>query len=194
MGLSKILVLDGENRDAVAVLSDALKRLAPDLVLTGTVAESGGCSGLVPYMLSASLGWPVIANVTAFDAASEALRVTQAVAGGHRRQYEGRCPAVLSVAAGAASPRMSALAARRRGSIEVLATAVSPIELPAIDTRPARKRGARIRPGKSSPKSTGVPIVDLDAKAAAQLIIEDLRAHGFMGAPQTDKTESKLHV
>lgn len=178
--------------DAIVPLRSAIQELDAGLVLTGRRSETGWGSGMLAYRLANDLGWPMLSDVTGFEAAGKELAVYQAVPGGRRRLRIGRPPAVLSAAAQAPTPRLSAYAARRRGVID--ARVPAPQELmPAEawpETRPARRRAVRLRPSRDTAPAERRVLADLDADTAAGEILDYLRRCGLLPAGDAAATTS----
>ncbi len=193
MGVAEIHRIDTGLGDPLGSLASFIKKAKADLVLTGTSAESGMSSGMLPYLLAEALGWPILAGVTGFDL-SETLEVTQIASGGRRRARSGRPPAVLSIDPRAAKPRLSSLAASRSGRVICLApdTEVPVTEFPA--SMPARNRSVRLRPGKAGTRSATAIHTDLAAKDAARVILEFLQAEGHFQPPHLKTSDGSTNA
>ena len=72
MGLPQLQVLEQPaGADALPVLSEYLRDAGAQVVLTGSQAETGEGSGMLPFLLAEQLGWPLIvglAQVESIDA------------------------------------------------------------------------------------------------------------------------------
>lgn len=115
-------VLDGAGTTATAMaLAGVIRHLGEvDLVLAGDCSIDTGAR-LVPAVLGGFLGWPVLTDVTAVRAGSEGvLHVDRATLEG-TEVVELTAPAVLTVAADAAVPRVP-------GMKDILAAARKPSE------------------------------------------------------------------
>lgn len=179
MGLVEICRIDTGEGDPVPALADFLAKSGADLVFTGMAAEAGVGSGMTPYLLGEALSWPVLSSVTGV-ALAEGLELIQAEEGGKRRRRVGSPPAVLAIDPRAVRPRLSTLAASRAGVVTTLAPgSEAPASVP-IESVPARKRGARLRPGKTKIQAGAAVHTDLSAQAAARTIIDFLQSEGHL--------------
>ncbi len=69
MGLSELSVLQqAPGADALPALLDYLRGSDVQLVLTGSQAETGEGSGMLPYLLAEQLGWPLVVGLAAVEA------------------------------------------------------------------------------------------------------------------------------
>jgi electron transfer flavoprotein beta subunit len=91
-----------------------------DLVLTGTCAETGAGSGLLPYLIGAALDRPVIENALSLQLADGGLHVRQFLPQGKRRTIIAPVPAVVAVHSSAPASLGYAYARQRSGVIEEL--------------------------------------------------------------------------
>ncbi|WP_438749668.1 hypothetical protein [Pararhizobium sp. O133] len=177
MGLDTIEVLgtwtDGD--DIVPTLGERLSELKPDLVLTGTAADAGEASGMVPYLLAHGLGFRHVSSIAAIDAieAGEAI-VVQAYRGATRRRLAVQLPAIFSASELAPVPRAPAFARSRRGTLQVTAGTFAKDHEAATWTRaPARRRPKKITAGQVGGDSA--PLVGLTPDEAAHRILDFLR-------------------
>jgi len=148
MGLEALTVLEQPaNADALPILAEYLANANAHLVLTGSQAETGEGSGLLPYLLAEHLGWPLIPHLVEVESITEGrARVLQALPRGQRRRLEVRLPFIASVDAAAPPARQSAFGAARRGQIHIHNAA--PCEdtlLSASTITPARPRPKRLK-------------------------------------------------
>jgi hypothetical protein len=92
MGLGGLdLIEQAADADVVPALAEALRDTPPQLVLTGTRAETGESSGLVPYLLAkAESGSGQLLSDVSPEQGAEALCVTRR--GSHPGGPVGRCP------------------------------------------------------------------------------------------------------
>ncbi|SIS55945.1 electron transfer flavoprotein subunit beta [Neptunomonas antarctica] len=120
MGLESVRVLQlRESADAVKTLSEYLHKHAPDIILTGVRAESGESSGMMPYLLGESLGWPVVSRIADIVSIKEGVaEILQALPRGQRRALTVRLPFIASVDNAAPEPRQSAFGPANRAFME----------------------------------------------------------------------------
>ena len=83
--------------DADIVDSLAAKLIRTDLILTGSRAENGQDSGLLPYLLAAKLGLPLVANALAVKPTADGVEVLQFLPKGKRRRVTVQLPAVVAI-------------------------------------------------------------------------------------------------
>jgi electron transfer flavoprotein beta subunit len=140
-GLSEILVLQ-QAGSPIAALTAAIRDLSPDLVLAGRRGRGAEDSGQLPYHLAASLGWPICADAIAIAPRGDVLDVTQALPRGARRRVTVRLPSLLTVHGSAPAASAFALAAARRGKIQVSAAGA----MPCRDRTAAAEHAYRRRP------------------------------------------------
>jgi len=135
--------------DALPVLANYLKENADvHLILTGSQAETGEGSGLLPFLLAEHLSWPLIHGLVEVESVHKGwAKVLQALPRGQRRRLEVRLPFVASVDNAAPTPRQSAFAlARRRGQIGIRSIKPTPDTLLTTSTvQPARVRPKRLK-------------------------------------------------
>ena len=93
-----------DSRRAAAAIAEAIKHLAPDLVLTGVQAADDLFGQTGPY-LAAALGWPHVSVVSGVELAGEKVHVHQEYAGGRTATLELDLPAVIGVQAAPQPPR-----------------------------------------------------------------------------------------
>lgn len=181
----------GAGRDPVVALADALRGEAPDLVLAGARADGGEDTGLVPYMLAAQLGWPLVAEAVAVavDPAAGTLTVTSALPRGARRLTTVRGPAVVTVHQSAPPSHPFAYARARAGEVTVRLVDGPPDE--GLEERPYRRRpkvavapeGRTASERFASERSTGRLMADPLPDDAARAILDLLRAKGVLRLP-----------
>ena len=102
--LPNYLALNAKKIDVISVATGAniIDGLAThlantDLILTGTRAENGENSGLLPYLLAAKLGIPLVANALAIKPIQNGIEVLQFLPKGKRRSVTVKLPAVVVV-------------------------------------------------------------------------------------------------
>lgn len=153
MGIDSVgLIEQSPQADVVPALANALRASAPQLVLTGTRAETGEASGVTPYLLAEALGWPIITSLAAVEKIEQGTAVVlQALPRGKRRRLRIRLPAIATVDSSAPLARQSAFGPAKRGELDCHQ---EPSEIDeALGTwhiQPARKRPKRLKIVKSS--------------------------------------------
>ena len=104
LALPNYLALNAKKIDIISVASGAniVDSLATnlantDLILTGTRAEVGEDSGLLPYLLAAKLNIPLVANALAIKPIENGIEILQFLPKGKRRSVTVKLPAVVVV-------------------------------------------------------------------------------------------------
>ncbi len=94
------------------VVSAAVRRIAPDVVVAG---ERGlaGATGALPALVAAHLGWPCVDGAIRLAREEDELVVERRLQGGRREELAVQCPGVVTVAADSAEPRYVSIRARR---------------------------------------------------------------------------------
>jgi len=93
-----------DTRSAAFALAEALRGLAPDLVLTGVQTPYDLFGQAAPY-LAVGLGWPHASVVSGISVVNGAIHVLQEYAGGRAATLELQLPAVVGVQAASSPPR-----------------------------------------------------------------------------------------
>ena len=120
--LQDYLALGAAQIDVVPTTGDIVENLAAqlsntDLILTGTRAENGEDSGLLPYFLAAKLNCAIVADALEITLRDNKLEVLQFLPKGQRRRVLVSLPAVIVVHPSAAV-RLNFIHARQNlGSI-----------------------------------------------------------------------------
>jgi N,N-dimethylglycine/sarcosine catabolism electron transfer flavoprotein subunit beta len=150
-GAEKIEVLPVRSGDdAVSALAGSVGDV--DIILTGSRAEQGAGSGLLPYLLADALGRPVVAN--ALDVKVERgptpeleARIRQFLPKGQRRQIACPIPLVIAVNPFAAVALKYAYARRISGQTETLspAPAAGEATAPRWAVEPGPRRAVRLK-------------------------------------------------
>ena len=146
LGATQIDVIpnSGDMTESLAAqLTDA------NLILTGTRAENGEDSGLLPYLLAVKLNLPIVADALEIKANGEQLEVLQFLPKGQRRRVLVSLPAVIAVHPSAAVALHFVHARKNLGSINTLSISNTKAKSPLYDskqpdskqwpTEPARK-------------------------------------------------------
>jgi electron transfer flavoprotein beta subunit len=145
-GLREIDILEQEGGDPAAALAAAIGQAAPDLVLAGRRGRGGEDSGLLPYRLAASLGWPICADAIGLARDEADLAVIQALPRGARRRVVLALPSIVTVHPAAPAAAAFAFAEMRRGKVRRSATSgvAGPERMP-ISEHPYRHRPRLVR-------------------------------------------------
>ena len=147
MGIASLIVLDlPPAADPIPALIEYLKGVRPQLLLAGTAAEAGECSGLLPYALAQALDAALAADIADIALAGDRVDLLQALPRGRRRRLSAALPAVVTVGSAAPPARPFAFGPARRGRIEIVgAAAVPDAERAQWQLRPARPRPKRLK-------------------------------------------------
>lgn len=145
MGVDELHVLaQPPGADALPGLADYIRESGVQLVLTGSQAETGEGSGMLPYLLAEKLGWPLVVGMAEVESMNNgSAQVLQALPRGQRRRLKVRLPFLATVDNAAPKPRQSAYGPAQRGLLDV-----EEIEV-VIDEVFA---GAELTPAKPRPK------------------------------------------
>ncbi len=200
--LKVVAIEAGEN--IVPGLVESLKTANPDLILTGSRAENGEDSGLLPYLLAEKLGLPIIANVLEIKPIDTGLEVLQFLPKGKRRRVVVALPAVVVVHPLAPVELHYAAAKKTSGEITWLPSKAvtnsslkdlsktqfkttssklsrdsKPIKLKARDGQyEAKKTGhERLMAAITTEAKGGVVVIDKSCVEKAQVILGYLREH-----------------
>lgn len=191
LGADKIEVVGAEG-GAIAALAAALS--GTDLVLTGTRAETGAGSGLLPYALAKHIGWPIVTDVLEIEIRDREAFVMQFLPRGKRRRLAVTLPAVITVHPRADVSLTYAFARRRTGRIVSLpATAMQegesgkpmPVWTPAGAPRqPQRLTAGEMKPAHerlaaaiSAEQKKGITVSDGTPAEKASRVLAYLREH-----------------
>jgi electron transfer flavoprotein beta subunit len=176
-----------EAQDIASLLADHAGSY--DLILTGTRAEGGEGSGLVPYLVAERLGWPVIAQALAAAIVDGHAEVTQALPKGQRRHVRVRLPAVIAIDPKAPVTPRYAFARRMAGQIVRHDTVAAPSPDTAWRVEPATKRPVKFKARESNSgharmlsaivtEAKGGAVINTGSPAdKAQAILSYLRTH-----------------
>lgn len=121
MGLDQLHVLEQpQGADALHALGDYLRTAGAQVVLTGSQAETGEGSGMLPFLLAERLGWPIVVGLAEVESIKDGVaEVLQALPRGQRRRLKVRLPMLATVDNAAPKPRQSAFGPGRRGVLEI---------------------------------------------------------------------------
>jgi electron transfer flavoprotein beta subunit len=192
-GNIEVLPLDTSS-DALAALVTYLKDV--DLILTGSRAESGAGSGLLPYALAQGLARPIVANVLEArveNCAANSLdvKIRQFLPKGQRRRVACPLPLVLAVHPLAPVELKYAYSRRISGRVEAVSKppTVEGVLQPSWTVETASRRSVRLRPqDKKSGHARMLSAIASEAKGGvvafegttvdkAQVMLTYLREH-----------------
>jgi electron transfer flavoprotein beta subunit len=176
MGLAELTVLQQpSSADALPALSKHLQLSQAQLVLTGSQAETGEGSGMLPYLLAERLGWPLIVGLAEVEQIDQGMAwVLQALPRGQRRRLKVRLPFVGSVDQAAAA-RQSAFGPARRGTL--LRTEVELVDDPLYadaQWQPARPRPKRLKVIKAKTGAERMKAATAKASSGAGQVLKEL--------------------
>ncbi|PKM25586.1 MAG: electron transfer flavoprotein subunit beta [Gammaproteobacteria bacterium HGW-Gammaproteobacteria-13] len=196
MGLAQIKILEQPaHSDALPVLADYLADSSAQLVLTGSQAETGEGSGMLPYLLAEQLGWPLVVGLAAVEQVSNGVaQVLQALPRGQRRRLQVRLPFVASVDNAAPIARQSAFGPARRGlltaeEVELVADPLfASAQLQPAKPRPKRLKVIKAKTGAERMKAAtakasgggGQVLKDVSPQAGAEAIFKLLLEEGVL--------------
>ncbi|MBR7974322.1 electron transfer flavoprotein subunit beta/FixA family protein [Burkholderia vietnamiensis] len=191
LGAREVEVLacrDGD--DAAHALALAARVEGYDLVLTGTRAEGAYDTGMLPYRVAATLGYPLVGAAVDVTVDSGRAAVRQFLPKGLRRRVDTALPAVVAVHPLANAQPRYAYARLRAGAIrpalassgadaEAAAWKVGPIERKPVKLVAAEKRSGHARMlSATTTESRGGNVVNEGSSVEkAQVILAYLREH-----------------
>lgn len=190
-GAECVTVLEADG-SAIASLADHLAH--HDLIITGSRAETGEGSGLLPYALASRLARPIVANVLEASVAGREATVRQFLPKGKRRRLAVKLPAVLAVHPLAPVAPRYAYASKVQGRIERYSLAdaasgasdVPPADRWAMDAsrqlvrlKAAEKKAghARMLSAVAAEAKSGVVAIEGSNVEKAQMLLAYLREH-----------------
>lgn len=213
LALSDYLALGAQELKVVATeaganivpsLVENLNTVKPDLILTGSRAENGADSGLLPYLLAEKLSLPIIANALEIKPIATGLEVLQFLPKGKRRRVVISLPAIVVVHPLAPVELHYAAAKKTSGEITWLPSSIvasnslkdlSKLQPKTISSKPSRDSQPiklKVRDGQYEAKKTGherlmaaitteakggVVVIDKSCVEKAQVILGYLREH-----------------
>jgi len=196
MGLAELTVLkQSRGADALPVLAEHLAKAGAQIVLTGSQAETGEGSGMLPYLLAERLGWPLVVGLAEVESVENGnALVLQALPRGQRRRLKVRLPFLASIDSAGPAARQSAFGPARRGQLNAAAVPVTEDELFAdAQLQPARPRPKRLKviQGKTAADRLkaatakasgdgGQVLRDLSPEDSAEAIFKLLREEGVL--------------
>ena len=204
--LQDYFALGATQIDVLPNCGDMIENLAAQLtdtglILTGTRAENGEDSGLLPYLLATKLGLPLVADALTITPRGEQcdnqlqekqLEILQFLPKGQRRRVLVSLPAVVAVHPSAALALHFIHARKNLGSINTLTAsntkAKSPQKSPQWSAEPARKPikliaqtaqtgHERLMAAISNKAKGGTVVIEGNNVEKAQVILRYLREH-----------------
>jgi electron transfer flavoprotein beta subunit len=195
LALADYLALGAPQIEVIETESNIVENLAAnlintDLILTGSRAESGDGSGLLPYLLAQKLNLPLVANALAIKLVADKAEILQFLPKGKRRLVSVQLPAVVVVHPLADVDLRYAFAQKIAGKIVAL-PALIPANTGKIETQtkrvnrkpiklkaPEHKTGhERLLAAISSENKGGAVVNEGNSVEKAQVILDYLREH-----------------
>ncbi|MBC9249218.1 electron transfer flavoprotein subunit beta [Pseudomonas alcaligenes] len=177
MGLDALTVLAQPPRaDALPALADYLAGSNVQLVLTGSQAETGEGSGMLPFLLAERLGWPVVVGLAEVEQVENGVaQVLQALPRGQRRRLRVRLPFLASVDNAAPAARQSAFGPARRGQLhsDTVAVVDDPLQAEA-QWQPARPRPKRLKVIKAKTGAERMKAATAKASGGGGQVLKDI--------------------
>ncbi|AIN61496.1 electron transfer flavoprotein subunit beta [Pseudomonas soli] len=179
MGLDHLDVLEQPaGADVLGVLGDYLRDAGAQLVLTGSQAETGEGSGMLPFLLAEKLGWPLVVGLAEVESIDNGTaQVLQALPRGQRRRLKVRLPLLATVDNAAPKPRQSAFGPARRGVLAAREVVVVDDPLLAEDAlQPARPRPKRLKVIKAKSGADRMKAATAKASGGGGKVLKDVSA------------------
>jgi len=191
LGADQISVIPTEpDTDIVDSLAERLGDT--DLILTGSRAENGQDSGLLPYLLAEKLNIPTVANVLEVRQIGDKLEALQFFPKGKRRRVAVNLPAVIAIHPLAAVELRFAYARQLQGKIHSLsipvdrnqATSIMQWQIQQATRKPNKLKAQenltgheRLLSAITSENKGGTVVNDGNSVEKAQVILSYLREH-----------------
>ncbi|MCF5468073.1 electron transfer flavoprotein subunit beta [Pseudomonas syringae] len=148
MGLSELHILEQPpGADVLAALGEHIRDSSAQIVLTGSQAETGEGSGMLPFLLAETLGWPLVTGLAEVESLENGTAlVLQALPRGQRRRLKVRLPFLATVDNAAPTARQSAFGPAQRGALTIdeVEVVVDDV-LTASSLQPAKPRPKRLK-------------------------------------------------
>lgn len=148
MGLDEMQILEQPaGADALPALSEYIRDCNVQIVLTGTQAETGEGSGMLPFLLAERLGWPLVVGLAEVESLDNGVAIVlQALPRGQRRRLKVRLPFLATVDNAGPTPRQTAFGPARRGVLGVEQVELVSDEVLGSDSlQPAKPRPKRLK-------------------------------------------------
>ena len=191
LGADQINVIPTEpDSDIVESLAERLGDA--DLILTGSRAENGQDSGLLPYLLAEKLDIPIIANALELKQVGDRLEVLQFFPKGKRRRVAVTLPAIIAIHPLAAAELRFAYVCQQQGKIHSLSAPVGRGQATSImqwQIQPATRKPNKLKARENltgherllaaitSESKGGTVVNDGNSVEKAQVILSYLREH-----------------
>lgn len=179
MGLERLHVLDAPpGSDVLPALADYLREVGAQLVLTGTQAETGEGSGMLPFLLAERLGWPVVTGLAAVESIDNGVAlVLQALPRGQRRRLKVRLPLLATVDNAAPQARQAAYGPGQRGRLEVAEVEIEEDDLLAnAQLQTAKPRPKRLKVIKAKNGADRMKAATAKASGGGGLVLKGATA------------------
>ncbi|KPW56608.1 Electron transfer flavoprotein, beta subunit [Pseudomonas caricapapayae] len=177
MGLSELHVLEQpDGADALVALTDYIRGSAAQVVLSGSQAETGEGSGMLPFLLAERLGWPLVTGLAEVESLNNGTAlVLQALPRGQRRRLQVRLPFIATVDNAAPKPRQSAFGPAQRGGLAVDKPEVIMDDLfTAQSLQPAKPRPKRLKVIKAKSGADRMKAATAKASTGTGLVLKGL--------------------
>lgn len=176
MGLEELHVLENPvGADALPALTHYLREVGAQVVLTGSQAETGEGSGMLPFLLAENLGWPLVVGLAEVESLQDGTAlVLQALPRGQRRRLKVRLPFLATVDNAAPKPRQSAYGPARRGVLQAEDVEVIDDALLAVATlQPAKPRPKRLKVIKAKSGADRMKAATAKASGGGGQVLKD---------------------
>ncbi|WP_417661688.1 electron transfer flavoprotein subunit beta [Pseudomonas sp.] len=176
MGIKQLQVLEQPPQaDVLYALSDYFLDSDAQLILTGSQAETGEGSGMLPYLLAEQLGWPVVVGLAEVERIDQGVaHVLQALPRGQRRRLQVQMPFIASVDNAAPPARQSAFGPARRGELQSQAANVCPdLLFSEGQLQPARPRPKRLKVIKAKTGAERMKAATAKASGGGGQVLKD---------------------
>ncbi len=201
MGIAPVSLLDIESAsDPVQAFSSYFKQNKFDVILTGSRAEDGESSGMLPYLLAQALDIPVVSQVC--DANIEMplttnilLTITQALPRGARRSLTIQTPCILILDSSAPPARQSAFGPANRGTIEEIQGYSQHDDIAAaFHFEPAQKKPKRMKKIKATTAAERFKAATASQAKGGQIITPKTSEEGAQAILNLLKEEGLVQV